>query len=196
MGFFSKTSGTPAGEESSRSAHGAARVNGMPGKLPSPNLLPLSPVDVLVQTLWAVAWGENLRGQEAIASLIFNRTQYVTEQQPRQMTQSLVLVCRALQHQVQAEGERVPAWAGSALANDALVGTIPHTTCTRTTFQGNLIQEASREMCRRVARRLIAGRLTDVTGGARHYHHAGDHPLWAWKQIPSAIIGDLMFYNF
>ena len=42
---------------------------------------------------------------------------------------------------------------------------------------------------------LLAGALTDITRGARHYHTSRVTPSWARGRSPCAVWGDHLFYN-
>lgn len=50
-------------------------------------------------------------------------------------------------------------------------------------------------MCLRVARRAIAGALTDPTGGATSCHPVEHTPRWAQDRAPIACIGRFLFYR-
>jgi len=47
----------------------------------------------------------------------------------------------------------------------------------------------------RIARRAVTGALRDPTRGAVRWHHLGESPSWARGLIPSAWIGDFLFYG-
>ena len=50
-------------------------------------------------------------------------------------------------------------------------------------------------LCREVAAAALAGRLSDPTGGATHYHVRGLTPWWARGLEPCARIGAHLFYR-
>jgi hypothetical protein len=50
-------------------------------------------------------------------------------------------------------------------------------------------------VCRRIARRALAGALADPTRGATRYHRADREPEWAGALSPCAHIGNLLFYS-
>lgn len=50
-------------------------------------------------------------------------------------------------------------------------------------------------MCLRVARRALAGALTDPTGGATLCHAIEHDPRWARERAPVACIGRFLFYR-
>ena len=51
------------------------------------------------------------------------------------------------------------------------------------------------DVCRLVASLVIRGLLPDPTGGATHYHTKGVAPDWSRGKMPSAVIGDHLFFN-
>jgi N-acetylmuramoyl-L-alanine amidase len=55
--------------------------------------------------------------------------------------------------------------------------------------------DARLEVCRRIARRAVAGGLVDPTIGATHCHRADTLPGWALGHAPSAEIGGFVFYR-
>lgn len=50
-------------------------------------------------------------------------------------------------------------------------------------------------VCRRVARRAVAGALVDPTGGATHWHPRGEMPEWASGRAPRAAVAGLLFHR-
>lgn len=46
-----------------------------------------------------------------------------------------------------------------------------------------------------LADELLAGRLEDITHGARHYHTSRIKPFWARGKMPCAALGNHLFYN-
>lgn len=164
------------GKASGADSSECQRLNGVYSPLTCVARTHVSLVDVLTRAIWGAAWWENIRGKEAVAALILNRAYYVADRHPSAMPYCTVVVCRALLYQVQAMPHH---WSPST--DRKIFGTDEST---------------SLATCRRIARRLLAGRLPDMTGGARHYHMSVTHPLWAWARVPSAEIGDVLFYNF
>jgi N-acetylmuramoyl-L-alanine amidase len=51
------------------------------------------------------------------------------------------------------------------------------------------------DCCRRIARRAIAGVMTDPTNGAIRYHFVDACPPWSLGHMPSAWVGDRLFYR-
>lgn len=132
------------------------------------------PAQVLARTLWGEARGEPVRGKEAVAAVVLNR------------------VARA-----QARGGRY-WWGGDIVA----VCLKPwQFSCwnaadpNRAKLLAVTEADAAFAACLRIARRAVAGSLTDPTAGATHYHARGIHPPWAWRLAPCAEIGGHLFYN-
>ncbi|QJE74566.1 cell wall hydrolase [Aerophototrophica crusticola] len=50
-------------------------------------------------------------------------------------------------------------------------------------------------MALRVARRALAGTLSDPTGGAWRFHRGGESPDWAQGLAPLAEVGPLLCYG-
>lgn len=49
--------------------------------------------------------------------------------------------------------------------------------------------------CLKIAKDLINRRCKDITSGATHYHAEWAQPYWARGEVPSAVVGELIFYN-
>ena len=50
-------------------------------------------------------------------------------------------------------------------------------------------------VCRRIARRALAGAAVPAeAAGATRYHHADVHPAWARGRMPCGTLGDFVFY--
>lgn len=50
-------------------------------------------------------------------------------------------------------------------------------------------------VCRRIARRALAGAPAPAeAAGATRYHHADVHPAWARGRMPCGTLGDFVFY--
>jgi N-acetylmuramoyl-L-alanine amidase len=47
----------------------------------------------------------------------------------------------------------------------------------------------------RVARRVLAGKVRDITRGATHYHEVSIRPAWAKRLTPTVRIGRHQFYR-
>jgi spore germination cell wall hydrolase CwlJ-like protein len=127
-----------------------------------------SPADILARTLWGEARGESVRGIEAVAAVVVNRVR-----RGGWWGNSVETVCR--------KPMQFSCWnAGDP--NRAKL---------------EQVDESDRQfrICLRIARRAIAGRVDDPTGGATHYHVRGLLPAWAREREPSAEIGNHLFYN-
>lgn len=140
---------------------------------PAPGGATETAVDTLARTLWGEARGEPVRGIEAVAAVIVNRVRAAERRGGFWWGDSVVAVCR--------KPFQFSCWNGDALDRASLAAV----TAADPVFA----------TCLRVARRALAGLLSDPTGGATHYHAAGLQPDWAAGHCPSAEIGSLIFYN-
>lgn len=139
--------------------------------------LPASPgsaVDILARTLWGEARGESVRGIEAVAAIIVNRVR-----------------------QAQARGGRY--WWGNSI--EQVCQKPWQFSCwndgdpNRAKLLAVTERDRTFRICLRVARRAVAGVLDDPTRGATHYHTRAVLPPWARHRLPSAEIGNHLFYN-
>jgi len=139
--------------------------------LPAP---PGSAVDILARTLWGEARGEPVRGIEAVAAIIVNRVRHAQARGGRYWWgNSIEQVCqKPWQFSCWNEGDPNRAKLLAVTERDR-------------TFR----------ICLRVARRAVAGVLDDPTRGATHYHTRAVLPPWARHRLPSAEIGNHLFYN-
>jgi spore germination cell wall hydrolase CwlJ-like protein len=55
--------------------------------------------------------------------------------------------------------------------------------------------EQSWRIAKRVAREILAGRSTDITGGAKFYHTTGVSPAWSRGLEPDQVIGNHLFFR-
>ncbi len=138
---------------------------------------PDDPVDVLARTVYGEARGESVRGKEAVAAVVINRVA-AAEQRRRQGRRhwwghDVPSVC--------LKAYQFSCWNHGDPNRDVLmrVGT----------------DDAVFRICRRIARRAVAGILADPTDGATHYHHVDVLPGWAVAHAPCAEIGAHLFYN-
>lgn len=138
-----------------------------------PPAQPGSAVDVLARTLWGEARGESVRGKEAVAAVVINRVRRARARGGYWWGGSVVEVCRR-------------PWQFSCW-ND---GDPNATKCAAVT-----VEDRNFRACLRIARRAVAGVLDDPTGGATHYHHRAVVPPWTRGRVPSAEIGNHLFYN-
>ncbi len=132
-------------------------------------------IDTLARTIYGEARGELVRGKEAVASVIMNRVSRAMERGGHWWGGNVIEVC-------------LKPWQFSCWnKNDPNREKILAVTAESRNFQ----------TCLRIARRAVAGELTDHTAGATHYHSRHMHiaPAWSRKLTPSAEIGDHVFYN-
>jgi spore germination cell wall hydrolase CwlJ-like protein len=139
-----------------------------PGKF-----LPLDgEVELLARTIYGEARGENVRGKEAVASVIVNRVKRAVERGGYWWGDSLGQVCQK-------------PWQFSCWnEGDPNLKKITSVSTENRAFQS----------CIRIARRAASGALDDPTGGATHYHNKSVNPPWARTKAPTAEIGNHLFY--
>lgn len=131
------------------------------------------PVDILARTLWGEARGESVRGKEAVAAVVVNRVRHARAGRAMWWGRTISDVC--------LKPDQFSCWSNpSGGCPDAMV-VVPGDPCLA--------------VCVRIARRAVAGVLEDPTGGATCYHARSVHPRWAWSRIPSAEVGEHIFYT-
>lgn len=134
---------------------------------------PGTPADILARTLWGEARGEPVRGKEAMAAVVVNRVRRAQARGGYWWGGSIVEVCR--------RPGQFPCWDAPN----------PHAAgCAAVT-----VQDRNFRACLRIARRAIAGVIDDPTAGATHYHARGVVPPWTRGRVPSAEIGNHLFYR-
>lgn len=130
-------------------------------------------LDILTRTLYGEARGERLTGIEAVACVILNRVKIAQEKGGYWWGNSVKEVClKPFQFSCWNAGDVNRDIIENADENDPV-------------FQ----------LCQHIAKRALAGVLTDLTGNATHYHTLSCHPAWARAQIPCAQIGGHLFYR-
>lgn len=129
--------------------------------------------DILARTLYGEARGEGLAGLEAVAAVILNRVAFSSRRGKYWWGNTVGEVCRK-PWQFSCWNDNDPNSRLIALVND---------------------DDKVFGLCRRIARRAIAGVLPDATCGATHYHHRSLRPRWSEGKIPCAEIGHHLFYN-
>lgn len=150
-----------------------------PAAPPAPPLpsVPATPsgdaTDTLARTLWGEARDQPVRAIEGVAAVVMNRVRRARERGGWWWGGDPATVCR-MPLQFACWNPDGPGRAALAAVTEA---------------------DPTFVVCRRIARRALAGLLADPTGGATHYHAAGDFPDWASDRGASAEIGDLLFYN-
>lgn len=130
-------------------------------------------IDTLARTLYGEARGESLRGIEAVASVVMNRVVRAKAGESRWWGTSVQEVCRA--------PFQFSCWNATDPNRRLILNVAP----------GDRVFD----MCRRIARRAVAGALDDPTKGATHYHALNVKPAWAEGRRPCVVIGRHMFYN-
>lgn len=138
---------------------------------------------LLARILYAEAGGRPARAIEALAALALTRARlalacpaaagrYAGGEHPSSTARALLAVLRA-PFQFPSRHPRHPAHARFLAPPEA---------------------DPAMEVCRRIARRAMAGTLPDATGGAVLWH-ADDHlPRWAMGRVPRLATGGLCFY--
>lgn len=142
--------------------------------IPEPRTMaePREAIDVLARTLYGEARGEGLAGIEAVAAVVMNRVARARANGGWWWGDDVVSVCRR-------------RWQFSCWNPCD-----PNRARIEAAGPGDRVFD----LCRRVARRAVAGRLADPTGGATHYHADHVFPAWARGRAPSAVIGRHLFY--
>lgn len=136
--------------------------------------LPQDPVTVLLaRTIYGEARGESVRGMEAVAAVIVNRVNRARERGGYWWGNDLAQVC--------AKPWQFSCWNPDD-PNRARIISVG--------MENRVFQ-----CCLRIARRAVAGVLDDPTGGATHYHTLAANPPWARGRVPSAEIGNHVFYS-
>lgn len=130
-------------------------------------------VDLLARTIYGEARGEPVRGKEAVAAAIMNRVRHAENKGGYWWGGTVPEVC--------LQPWQFSCWNASDPNRQKILSVDP--------------KDPNFQTCLRIARRAIAGAMTDPTGGATHYHAAGVEPLWSVGREPSAVIGNHKFYS-
>jgi spore germination cell wall hydrolase CwlJ-like protein len=130
-------------------------------------------IDVLARTIWGEARGEGTSGMEAVACVVLNRVKIAQAHKGYWWGSDIAGVCRK-PFQFSCWNANDPQYERIRAVNDRNIH-----------FATAL----------RVARRAVAGVLSDITNGATHYHTLDVSPHWADGQSPCAIIGHHLFYR-
>lgn len=130
-------------------------------------------IDVLARTIWGEARGEGDLGMQAVANVVLNRRDLAHSGEVTWWGRDIVQICQ--------KPYQFSCWNRSD-PNFKKLEQID----ARDLYFATAI---------RIARRAVAGCLSDVTGGATHYHAAGISPYWARGQRPLKVIGDHIFYK-
>ncbi|MBU0860121.1 MAG: cell wall hydrolase [Alphaproteobacteria bacterium] len=129
--------------------------------------------DTLARTIWGEARGEGTAGMQAVAAVVMNRVQVARERGTYWWGNSIVQVCQK-PYQFSC-WNRDDANFRKVLAVD--------------------LRDRHFAAALQIARRAVAGRLDDPTGGATHYHAAGISPAWIKGETQTAAIGRHIFYR-
>lgn len=129
-------------------------------------------IDTLARTLYGEARGEPVRGLEAVAAVVANRVRKARAAGGYWWGSTVEGVCRR------------PMQFSCWNADDP----------NRPVIEAVAADDPVFACCLRIARRAVAGALADPTAGATHYHAKGIRPGWAEGRVPSARIGNHVFY--
>ena len=132
----------------------------------------MTEIEIFAKTLFGEARGEKLTGIEAVANVILNRVKHAQKIGSYWWGKTIEEVC--------LKPFQFSCWNKND-PNRALL------------FE-DLSQNKIYQMCERIARRAVAGLLSDNTKGATHYHTLNTNPYWARSAVPSAEIGHHLFY--
>lgn len=135
----------------------------------------LSEIDVLARTLYGEARGEELAGIEAVASVILNRVAVAQSQSRGRYWwgHDIKSVC--------LKPAQFSCWNEADPNRKKLLVISP--------------RDRAYRLCKRIAKRAVAGDLADQTDGATHYHTHAVDPYWARGHVPVAEIGGHLFYR-
>ncbi len=133
----------------------------------------LSEVEVLARTLYGEARGEELAGIEAVASVILNRVAFAKRRGRYWWGNDVKSVC--------LKPAQFSCWNANDPNRKKLLALSP--------------RDPAYRLCKRIAKRAVAGELSDQTDGATHYHTHAVDPFWARGHVPVAEIGNHLFYK-
>jgi len=144
-----------------------------PATLPVTDPDTLSEVEVLARTLYGEARGEELAGIEAVASVILNRVAFAQSRGRYWWGNDITSVC--------LKPSQFSCWNKADPNRKKLLALSP--------------RDPAYRLCKRIAKRAVAGDLPDQTDGATHYHTHAVDPFWARGHVPVAEIGNHLFYK-
>lgn len=132
-------------------------------------------LDTMARTMWGEARNEGYAGMQGVANVIMNR--YALAQQSnaraRQFGATPAAICKK-------------PWQFSVWnANDPNLEKILNVTTANRDFRTAL----------EIAEKALLGQLSDVTGGADHYHAHYVAPNWSEGVRPTTIIKNHQFYK-
>lgn len=129
--------------------------------------------DVLARTIWGEARAETVSGMEAVANVVLNRVKVAQTRRGYWWGSDIISVCQ--------KPYQFSCWNRTDPNYQKLIAVT----------QDNIHFMT----CLRIARRAVAGVLTDNTLGATHYHADYVSPYWAKGQAPLITIGRHIFYK-
>ena len=130
-------------------------------------------LEIFSKTLYGEARGESLAGIEAVANVILNRHKMALHQSRTWWGKTITEIC--------LKAAQFSCWNPTDPNFKVL--------------QQDLSKDQVYQICKRVALRALHGNLVDNTRGATHYHAVYINPYWAKGIIPSAQIGNHLFYS-
>ncbi len=123
-------------------------------------------IRILTDTIYNTAGTKNISVMEAVANVVLNRVRHARL--------------------------GLNVWWGDTIKSVCLKPMqFSHKPITTTEKENNPVYP----ICHRIAVRAVKGLLADNTKGATCYHKTSEHPKWAYAAVPSAEIGDLLFYD-
>ncbi len=132
-------------------------------------------VDTLARTIWGEARGEGYEGMKAVANVVLNR--YAQAQKSTAKARQFGSTI----HEICTKKYQFSAW----LVNDPNYAKL--VTVTRADPQFNTAYQ--------IAQDALAGRITDNTRGADHYHTTAITASWSRGKQPVKQIGSHLFYD-
>ncbi len=127
---------------------------------------------IFAKTLFGEAQHEGLKGMEAVASVIMNRLNHAKRKGDFWWGNTLSEIC--------LKPFQFKCWNPAVSQMEELINP---------PWDSSVFQ-----MALRVAQRAMNGFLSDPTNGATSYHDLDDNPAWSTTLVPSAEIGNRLFY--
>jgi N-acetylmuramoyl-L-alanine amidase len=163
----------------------AATLAAPPGTGRAAAFLMARAAETLALTLWAEAAARPVRAIEALAALVVNRARAAAAGEA-----ALLRFAPGA-----AAGAGWPLLLGRACRAPFLFGCWNRRDPRHAALAAAPEGDPALAVCRRIARRAVAGNLPDPTGGATHWHDASGLPGWALGRVPTAEVGGLAFYK-
>ncbi|MCB1557231.1 MAG: cell wall hydrolase [Alphaproteobacteria bacterium] len=132
-------------------------------------------LDTLARTIWGEARGEGYSGMQAVANVIMNRYEQAQASvaKARQFGGTVSEICRK-PYQFSAWNITDPNFSKMQAVRTA---------------------DAQFRQALDIAEKALRGTLSDITGGADHYHTAAVDPSWSRGVEPVAVINSHQFYR-